>query len=168
MKSVLLTSRQRSITVPGRNPGASRVRDRGNAIFIPVFIWVTCRRPSTISLNLMLTISSRRWPVTSARSIARGNHTGRYSAAVRVALYVSSCRRSLATLISGARVGSTGFVVILPSTIASRNMSDSTDLIAPAIVFLPSAIHDSRNSAICRVVTSASIISPIFSRTVAN
>ncbi|ENZ2226089.1 DUF2514 domain-containing protein [Salmonella enterica] len=42
MKSVLLTSRQRSITVPRRNPGASRVRDRGNAIFIPVFIWVTC------------------------------------------------------------------------------------------------------------------------------
>ncbi|EHC38062.1 hypothetical protein SeGA_1795, partial [Salmonella enterica subsp. enterica serovar Gaminara str. A4-567] len=27
MKSVLLTRRQRSITVPGRNPGASRVRD---------------------------------------------------------------------------------------------------------------------------------------------
>lgn len=44
MKSVLLTSRQRSITVPRRNPGASRVRDRGNAIFIPVFIWVTCIR----------------------------------------------------------------------------------------------------------------------------
>lgn len=86
-----------------------------------------------------------------------GNHAGICSADARVALYVSRCRRSRMTSIFGARVGSTGFCVMRPSTIASLNISDSTERIASAIVFFPSTIHGSRNSAICRVVTSASI-----------
>ncbi|MDT4883421.1 hypothetical protein FQZ97_1194610 [compost metagenome] len=37
----------------------------------PVFDWITCRNPSFSSLNSMDAMSSRRWPVNTASSIAR-------------------------------------------------------------------------------------------------
>ena len=80
MKSVVLTNRHRSITVPSRRPMHFSSRSRGRESKAPVLPCSTCRRPSTIWLKRICVRSSRRWPETSARSIARQNHGGIVSA----------------------------------------------------------------------------------------
>ncbi|AGO54756.1 hypothetical protein SOD_c17790 [Serratia plymuthica 4Rx13] len=107
-KSVVLAFRQRSITAPNCRPMHFSSRSRGREIMAPVLPCSACWRPSTTWSNRICVKSSRRWPVTNARSIAKLNHAGIADAASLVGRYCANSSRSRFTTTFAARAGVTG------------------------------------------------------------